>query len=160
MQKKHKAKSSKIPYIFFAFFGVVIAVNICYIYLAKTTWRGVTTDESYQKGLDYNATLEQAQKQEDLGWKVEVKSSNAGNNKMRLSVILLDERSQQIKDASISISFRNPVQDGYDFSESADNSDGNYLFQVTFPTKGQWDALVSIHRGKDSLYLTKRYVVQ
>ncbi|MBU6140843.1 MAG: FixH family protein [Proteobacteria bacterium] len=160
MQKKYKVSASKIPYIFFAFFGIVIAVNICYIYLAKTTWRGITTDESYQKGLDYNATLEQAEKQKKLGWKVDVKSSIAGDNKMRLSVILLDEKSYEIKDAAINISFRNPVQDGYDFSEVADTSGGSYLFNVTFPKKGQWDAMISIHKGKDSLYLMKRYVVQ
>lgn len=160
MYNKNTIKRSKIPYIFFTFFFVIIAINVGYIYIAKKTWRGVTTDEAYQKGLDYNATIEQAEKQKELGWQTEIKATNIGRNKLALSLILLDAKFTPIKDAVINITFRNPVQEGYDFVQKADNSKGTYKFEVQFPMKGQWDAIILIYRGNDKLYLARRYIIQ
>lgn len=159
-KKRSTAKASKIPYIFFAFFGVIISVNLVYIYVAQKTWRGTTTDESYQKGLDYNAVLEQKEKQESLGWQVELKPINMGNSTMLFTLNLLDKNSFAITDADISIMFKRPTQDGFDFSVPADTSHETYSFKVKFPLKGQWDAVIFVSRGEDKLYLSKRYIVK
>lgn len=65
-------KKSKIPYFFLAFFLVVLLVNISYIYISQTTWRGISTQDSYQKGLQYNQVLQTAKKQKELGWKIKI----------------------------------------------------------------------------------------
>lgn len=161
MENKTANKPSKIPYIFFAFFGVIILVNICYIYVAKKTWRGVTTENSYQKGLTYNDTLKQVEKQKELGWQVQIKPSSTGQNKLELVINVLDNKQSPIKDAVIYINFKRPTQEGFDFAMSpTSNIDGINKFSVVFPFKGQWDAMISISKGKDKLYLTRRFVIQ
>lgn len=159
MQIKNTTKRSKIPYIFFAFFGVVIAVNIGYIYIAKKTWRGVVTEDSYQKGLNYNDTLKQIEKQKELGWLVEIKPTNIGRNKMEILVKVSGNKSSLGEDTNVMITFTRPTQEGFDFIVS-DTSKYTHRFDVTFPLPGQWDAVIMISQGQDKLYLTRHYVVQ
>ena len=160
MQNKQTTKRSKIPYIFFAFFGVVIAVNIGYIYIAKKTWRGVVTEDSYQKGLNYNETLKQAEKQKELGWQVDIRPRSAGKNKMEILINVIADKSPTNADTSVNITFTRPTQEGFDFSVIADTSSGTNKFDINFPLPGQWDAIILISKGEEKLYLTRRYVVQ
>ncbi len=158
--KKNQSKKSKIPYFFFAFFFVIIAVNIGYIYIAKKTWRGVTTDESYQKGLGYNQILEQEKKQRELGWIIDSKASKIGDKKMLIYFNIKDSQSRPIHGAKIFVNFKNPVQEGADFSVSVSEQDQVYQTEVSFPSAGQWEAITLISYGKDETYVTKRYIVQ
>lgn len=160
MKVKNQPKKSKIPYIFIAFFAVIIVVNLGYIYIAKKTWRGVATDQAYQKGLTYNETLKQEEKQKELGWNIGVKVENPQSKNLSLFVKIIDRNSFTVKDAIVEIFFKNPVQEGYDFSASPVSTGGAYIFDVTFPLKGQWDAIIVVKKGTDKIYLAKRYVVQ
>lgn len=56
--------------IIFAFFGVVIAVNMTMAVLAVRTFGGVVVDNSYVASQQYNHWLEAARRQEKLGWHV------------------------------------------------------------------------------------------
>ena len=101
MKKNFFNSQSNIPYIFVAFFAVIIAVNLVYIYLAKSTWRGVETENSYQKGLNYNEVLKQEKKQQELGWSVDSRFTQTGSRKASILVAILDKNSDLIKDANI-----------------------------------------------------------
>jgi nitrogen fixation protein FixH len=160
MKKNFLQSDSKIPYIFIAFFAVIIVVNVVYIYLAKTTWRGVATEDAYQKGLNYNETLKQEEKQKELGWSVDTKINQTGKNKASILVVVLDKESNKIKDATVNIFFRNPAKEEQDFAATTQTFDNAYRFNVDFPQPGQWDAIFEITRGEDKLYVAKRYVVQ
>lgn len=160
MKKDLLKTQSKIPYIFIAFFAVVIAVNLAYIYIAKTTWRGVTTENSYQKGLEYNEVIKQEKRQQELGWSVDSRINNIGKRKVAIIVGVLNKDSSMLKDATVSIFFKNPTQEGSDFI-AANPSVGNaYRFEVEFPSEGQWDAIILVQKGEDKLYFAKRYVIK
>lgn len=160
MKKGPLNTKSNIPYIFVAFFAVIIAINLGYIYIAKTTWRGVATENSYQKGLNYNEVLKQEKKQQELGWSVDSRITQIGLRKSLILVAPVDKNSNPIKDANISIFFKNPVQDGSDFIVTPSSVGNAYRFEVEFPTIGQWDAVILIKKGDDELYLAKRYVIK
>jgi nitrogen fixation protein FixH len=160
MTKNFLKSQSKIPYIFVAFFAVIIAINIIYIYLAKSTWRGVTTEDSYQKGLSYNEVLKQEKKQQELGWSIDSKFTQIGFRKASILVTPVNRDSEFIKDANISIFFRKPVQEGNDFIALPSSVGNAYRFEIEFPNKGQWDAVISVQKGDDKLFLAKRYVIQ
>ncbi len=160
MKKNFLRSDSKIPYIFIAFFAVIIVVNVVYIYLAKTTWRGVATEDSYQKGLNYNDTLKQEEKQKELGWSVDTKINQMGKNKASILVVVLDKDSDNIRDAKVNIFFRNPARAEQDFIATTEEFDNAYRFNINFPQSGQWDAVFEIIRGDDKLYVAKRYVIQ
>jgi nitrogen fixation protein FixH len=49
------------------FFGLMLAANAAFIYLAVSTFDG-TERNAYQNGLHYNARIEAAKAQEALGW--------------------------------------------------------------------------------------------
>ncbi len=153
-------KKSKIPYFFFTFFAVIFAVNFFYIYISQKSWRGVVTEDSYRKGLQYNLALESAEKQKNLGWKMEIKYSNSGKKSGAISIKLKDKNRSQISDAILYINFKRPTQEGFDFTQKLQNFDGIYKSDLSFPLKGQWDFEVVATKGEDVFQEVKRYVVQ
>lgn len=153
-------KTSKIIYFFIGFFAIFITVNIFYIYLSKTTWRGLVTEGYYRKGVEYNEVLKQAELQKKLGWTVKIRSRRRADERVEITVSAADQRKRQIKDADIYITFKRPTQEGYDFSEKILFSDGIYQKTVTFPMKGQWDFHIMVIKGKDSYQEVKRFVFE
>jgi len=63
------------PWVFFAMFAVIIAVNGVMVAFAFGTWTGLETDGAYEKGLSYNDTLEAARRQAALGWRSRSRSN-------------------------------------------------------------------------------------
>lgn len=53
---------------FAAFFGVVFAVNGIMVFMALSSWSGLSTDHPYERGLRYNKTLEAMAQRDALGW--------------------------------------------------------------------------------------------
>ena len=51
-----------------AFFGLIAAVNGVFMFYALDTFPGLTTEDSYKKGIVYNRTLDDAEAQRRLGW--------------------------------------------------------------------------------------------
>ena len=54
--------------IMFAFFGVVIVVNLVMARFAVTTFGGTVVDNSYVASQKYNGWLAEARRQKQLGW--------------------------------------------------------------------------------------------
>jgi len=160
MDNDTQSKPSKIPYFFFAFFAVVITVNIGYIYLSKKTWRGIVTSDSYQKGINYNQTLEQVKQQNNLHWQVQIKFENRGKKNGVLIVSAFDKNHSPITDADVSAIFKRPTQEGLDFTQKINLVKGVYRENILFPLPGQWEVQVVVARGKDIFQEAKRYVIQ
>lgn len=57
---------------FVVFFGIIAAVNGVFMYMALDTWPGLTTQDAYKKGLNYNETLKSQEAQRALGWGIEI----------------------------------------------------------------------------------------
>ena len=153
-------KKSKIPYFFFAFFFVSISVNIFYIYLSKKTWSGVVTEDSYQKGMQYNKFFADAKKQKELGWQIKLSYQNLGAAQGDLEIFLRDKNGKEIRDAEIAIYFKRPTNAGADFVEKIKFTDAGYKAKITFPLRGQWDFIINATKDKNVLQESKRYVVQ
>jgi nitrogen fixation protein FixH len=153
-------QKSKIPYFFFAFFAVVFVVNIFYIYISNKSWRGVVIDKSYQRGVEYNQTIALAKKQQEMGWRVDVKFDNLGKNNGILRVRVFDKNSREIKDANIRVSLKRPTQEGFDFEVPLLSDKKIYSATISFPLKGQWDFNFEITRADEVFYEVKRYIIQ
>ncbi len=154
-------KKSKIPYIFFAFFAVIFLVDFFYIYIAGKTWRGISTKDSYQKGLNYNQTIQMVKNQQDLGWKLKIKYRGDGNKMGVLTADLTDKNARIIKDAEVKVNFRRPTQEGFDFNWELKFLNNQYRAEIVFPLKGQWDfEIVAKGKNGEVLQEVKRYVVQ
>lgn len=153
-------KKSKIPYVFFAFFAVIFAVNFFYIYVSSKTWRGIVTQNSYQKGLKYNEVLQASAKQEQLGFALEMKYKKLAERRGEISLKIFDKNSRAVTDAKVILKFKRPTQEGFDFEKEAQFLDEKYSVEIDFPLKGQWDVEAVVQRGEDIFQQVKRYVVQ
>lgn len=155
-----EVKKSKIPYFFFVFFAVIFAVDFFYIYLAKKNWRGLATEDAYQKGLHYNNVIANANKQKELGWEMKISYKNLQNKSGELEIFLFDKNNQKISDVSVVVNFKRPIQEGKDFSRELKFFGTSYKTKIDFPFAGQWDFIISASKGSDNYQETKRYVVQ
>lgn len=59
-------------------FGVVFAVNFLMASLASSTFGGIVVENSYVASQHFNRWLDEAEKEEDLGWKVAVTRRDDG----------------------------------------------------------------------------------
>lgn len=155
-------KKSKIPYIFFAFFAVIFLVNGIFIYVAKKSWRGVVEENSYQKGLQYNDTIKNFEKQQQLGWKVDFKHQRISEKSLRIFLKISDKNSRIINDAVVNLLFKRPTQDGYDFTSQAfySSSQKLYLVEADFPFLGQWDVEIFVKKDGDEFKMKQRLDIE
>ena len=65
-------RSRWIPWAFAGGFAIVFAVNALMIYLAVSTFTGVTVTHAYERGRGYEAVLAEAARQDALGWRATV----------------------------------------------------------------------------------------
>jgi len=161
VETSSKNKDSRLVLaILFTFFAVIFAINFAYIYISQKTWRGVATQNSYQKGLEYNKTLEYVKSQKQLEWSSQIKYINSTKNAGALTVCLLDKNHQPIKNAKLVVKIMRPTQEGYDFVQDLMPQNNCYFAKINFPLKGQWVFEVQAFRGEDIFQEVKRFVVQ
>lgn len=65
-------KSRWIPWVFVGGMAVVVGVNAVLVTSAVSTFTGTTVGRSYDKGRAYNHVLEEARRQDALGWTAQV----------------------------------------------------------------------------------------
>ncbi|MDY0029415.1 MAG: FixH family protein [Pseudobdellovibrionaceae bacterium] len=124
------------------FFGVIMAVNAVFITLALKSNPGVVTKDYYQRGINYNETLEQARYQKELGW---VGTLTASYSSGRISYRLLDKDGHPLSGKTILVRMVRPVQAGYDFEISLNEGRAG-IYEADFypPLKGNWDAHIDV----------------
>jgi nitrogen fixation protein FixH len=160
LEEEKNDKQSKIPYFFLAFFAVVIAVNLFYIYLSNVSWRGVIMPDSYKRGLEYNETLKQAEEQKKLGWSLEIQLNPIGEGEFYAYVIPRNKNLAQINDADVRIEFKRPTQEGYDFITKFEFKDGVYKARIKLPAQGQWDLGAAVAKDSQVYREVKRLVIK
>ncbi len=123
-----------------AFFGAIILVNLVFVYFALDTWTGITTDNAYQEGLEYNQTLAERDAQRALGWKAAVSVISADGGEESLSVTLTDRDGRPLRGLLVSGSLRRPTHEGHDQPVVlAEETDGRYTSPLSLPLRGNWD---------------------
>lgn len=133
-----------VLYGLLGFFGLVVAANGAFVYLALDSFSGLSTENAYQRGLDYNETLRAAEAQRTLGWRAEVTAEALGGGRHRIAVAFADKRGAPLEDLTVGGSLRRPAQDGYDRQIALERvGPGRYAREVALPLAGQWDFVLS-----------------
>lgn len=105
------------PYIFIAFFGVVVGVNVIMAYFATSTFSGISTEGAYQKGLTYNQNLAMARAQEALGWTVKTTVKPVDDSdavKARITVSYRDRDDKAVEGMNVIAKLVRPTAKGAD----------------------------------------------
>ncbi len=151
-----------IPYLFFAFFGIVLAANGTMLWVALGSWTGLATGSAYERGLAYNQTLAAARAQAELGWRAEVSFSQTGPRQGKLQLELADRAGNHLSTATVEAAFIRPTSAGQDhrLALTAGPASGHYEATIELPLAGQWDAYLTARRGADSFRWHQRLYLQ
>ncbi|MBO6784577.1 MAG: FixH family protein [Alphaproteobacteria bacterium] len=138
------------------FFAVIFAVNGVFIWFASDSWSGLSAENSYRRGVDFNRTLERAERQSALGWKVAATFEAETALRGRLIVAAEGPGGQPIEQRDVTAAFVRPVAEGLDFTVPLKAQPGGvYLAEVDLPVPGQWDVRAEISRPGAEPYIVE-----
>jgi nitrogen fixation protein FixH len=136
------------------FFGVMLAVNVLFVFLAVSTFNGGEGGKAYQTGIEYNRTIESAREQERLGWSHRIEAAAAG----QITVAVADRRGEPITGLTLAGDIGRPVADKFNrplaFSEVRP---GSYAARTDALDAGNWVVSIAAHAatGKPAAYRIK-----
>jgi len=143
---------------FVSFFLVVFLANGIMTYFALNTWTGLTTDNAYVKGLNYNDEIENAKIQSESGWEATITSKPSGT-KGRIEVNL-SRPTESLPPALITAHFIRAVQEGYDQEIILTHTgNGIYAAPVNLPLSGQWDVLIVVKSQNNRIFKVKDWIL-
>jgi nitrogen fixation protein FixH len=129
-----------VLYWILGFFAVVLAANGTFVYLALSTWTGLSTENAYQRGIDYNDVLDTAARQRALGWTGALSFAPAGDGRVRLSLAVTDRRGMPVDNLEVAADIRRPTNEDFDQAAVlAPGGAGVYEAELELPLRGQWD---------------------
>ena len=136
------------------FFGVMVLANAIFVYFAVATFSGGDTSKPYQKGLNYNQTIEADVAQAERGWHSEI-----GYQSGTLTINFSDKQGAPVTGLHVAADLARPVTDREDrrvFLQEV--SEGRYEAAVELP-QGLWViSVASRHKGepRENAYRLKR----
>jgi nitrogen fixation protein FixH len=163
-QWPEKESALKSPWIrgLLAMMAVIVAANVTMITLAYKTSPGLVVDDYYEKGKNYNKSLEKMAAQKALAWDVHLSNPEKieAGEKTGYGLTILDKsRSPLLADKVEIYAFR-PSDVAADFSaQMIAQAEGKYAGDMIFPLPGVWDLVVNIVKGDDQFEITKRIFV-
>lgn len=145
-----------IPWYIVLFFVVQTVLFAWFIWLSETTHTGVTTEQAYEKGLDYNGVISKAQEQAALGFTSSIEQSGG-----EILFILKDAAGKPVAGAKVTLWFFRPVQDGMDSRfDMTERQNGIYALTEAPQEKGLWEVRVRAQTAKGPYQTSKRMVFQ
>lgn len=150
------------PYIYVGVFGVVLAVNLVFMFSAVHTFTGLSTEQAYEKGVKYNEEIRAARQQEALGWTVtaEVRAkepTGTARHSADIIVTFLDKDGTPVTGLAGKAEFIRPTSEGHDSSAPlAEQGQGRYMIDAALPLGGQWELGVIARRGDLSYQFAQR----
>lgn len=143
---------------FVGFFLVVFTANGIMTYFALKTWTGLTTEDAYVKGLNYNQEISNASSQQQSGWEIAI-SGKPELTEGRIEVTI-SRPEESLPPKGVTASFVRAVQEGYDQEVSlSHNGNGLYGAPVKLPLKGQWDVLIVVKSQNNTIYKLEDWIL-
>ncbi len=158
---RHAGSGSWIPWLFVAFFGVVLAANLTMVWIGYASWTGLVTDRAYDEGLQYDRVLDALERQRRLGWQVEIEAALEHGLDGRLTMRAREADGRPLEGARARVRFVRPTLEGHDFTiELKPRGEGRYAADFTLPLAGVWDLHLELRRGADRFLAVERAVLR
>ena len=143
---------------FVGFFLVVFAANGIMAYFALNTWTGLTTDDAYVPGLNYNQELSNAAAQQQSGWEISI-SGKPEFTEGRLEVTI-NRPVESLPPIDVTATFVRAVQEGFDQEITlSHNGNGLYGAPVKLPLIGQWDVFIVVKPQNNLIYKLEDWIL-
>ncbi|HVY84555.1 MAG TPA: FixH family protein [Caulobacterales bacterium] len=132
-------------------FGLVIAVNVAFAFMAVKTFPGEDEQHSYVQGLHYNHTLAERHMQAALGWRAGA-ALDQGPHGGELQVRLIDADEAPIDSAVVTGELERPTDSRLDRALSfAPRGDGVYIARTDNLPLGEWRLRARAQRSDGAL---------
>lgn len=136
-----------VLFILLAFFGVMIAVNAYFTFVAVKSFRGEDVPRSYRQGLEYNQTLAARAEQERSGWTAGVNLVKDDANPGKIILEFKDKDNRALPGLVIHAKLRHPVDTNLDQLLSfTDAGEGRYIANPN-PLTGHWTLEADAQQG-------------
>ena len=143
-----------IPWIFVGGFAIVIAVNAVMIWLAVGSFSGLYTSKPRERGLAFNAVIEEQARRDALGWRIDTTWRPESG---RLEVVLLDAEGKPLAPSHLVAELVRPVEKRAPLPVALVPTDiGRFAAQPALPERGSWDLDIVVERGTDRFAVTRR----
>jgi len=156
-QDRNGTAGRAIPWLFVAFFAVVIAANAVMVYFAIASFTGLQTENHYLRGLAYNRVLEAERAQKALGWQVAVDFRSTGARRGLIVAHVRDATGAPLADAAVVAHLIRPAEGGHDMDVALTaGPDGTHAAEVELPLPGLWEIQTQIVHRSDVYRMARR----
>jgi len=143
-------------WILAAFFAVIFTANIALVYMANSSWTGLSTEDAYEKGRLYNQKIAAGDRQRQLGWQGRAQLQGG-----RLELVLTTKTGAPLQGAKVAVTMRRPTHEGFDFTLAmGEGANGTYFSNLKVPLPGLWEADFKATAGRDQFRLKQRFTVK
>ena len=151
----------KSPWVlgWLAMVAVIISANIVMMTFAYKTSPGLVVEDYYEKGKNYNKSLEKIAAENALGWEAEliIPEGVVAGEATRYSLTVFNQEGMPVAADKVEFFAFRPSDVNSDFSTAMKaETGGGYVATINFPLPGIWDVVVSIVRDNDQFEVTKR----
>ncbi len=131
------------------FFGVVCAVNAAMVWMALSSWPGLSGG-GYRDAAAQRAIMAAGRAIAARGWKADLAVSQV-DGRLHISVTVTDREDRPVRDISLVGHFRRSVVDRFDrMLALRPGPDGRHAGGISLPAKGQWTLrLVALREGRE-----------
>lgn len=128
------------------FFGLVLVVNVYFIYSALATNTGVVAVEPYRKGLAYNERIAASERQDRLGWRADAAVAPDGH----VTVTMRDAVGKPVDGRRVLVAIGRPATERFDRKLALNETGpGNYSVLTDPLAAGAWIAEVAVYEASD-----------
>lgn len=120
-----------VLFMLLAFFGIMLAVNIYFTYMAVTSFRGEDVLRSYRQGLEYNQTLDSRARQIKLGWTVSANVETSRRGTSSLIIKITDAQAKGVEGLLVKGGLAHRVDSSLDVKVNwVEKGDGVYVGEL------------------------------
>ena len=160
MRSPHPITGRHVLLALIAFFGVMLAVNLFFVYCALSTFDGMAASDPYRSGLAYNRTIEEAAEQDALGWQTALALATGASGSTSLDLSITSSTGAPVDGLIVAGTFGRPASAREDRSIMfAEAGPGRYLAKLGAVPPGTWVASLEAKRSTSdgtSLYRLKQ----
>lgn len=143
-----------------SFFGVIIAVNSVFMFFAINTWPGLTTQDSYKKGVNFNQTLEAAARQSALGWLSTVEIGSGTDADKAVTIRMTRQANAPLSGLVVTATVERALGDHEtQIISMSETSPGIYSGIFKAPKQGRWIVEVTAAGPDNAAYRMKHQVM-
>lgn len=144
----------KSPWVW-GWFGMIVVVmlaNMTMIHFARTTSPGLVVNDFYEKGKNYDNTLQERQLEKTLGWQISPQLSEkiTVDKVFSIALSVAGAKGEKVLPREATIYLFRPSDATADFFLPMElNSKGLFVADLELPLPGKWDIIFSLSSGDE-----------